>query len=83
MNIAIMTALPEVRKLREVIPDSVLHDEEPTLFYQPFADDDLRYLLQIRQIVRGIGKDQVELLGDMLQIFEYICLYEEQLFDSQ
>lgn len=83
MDVAVTATLAEVGEVREIKLAGMLHDEESSLFNQLFLNDGLGDGLQFGQIVRWIGKDQVELLRGMLQVFEHIRLQRKQLLCTQ
>ena len=63
----------KVRVLPVIIARGMLHDEQATGLQQLLPEDKLRHLIHISKRIGRIGKDKVELIGALLQVFEYIA----------
>ena len=67
---AIFAVLCEVGELGEVIRARMLHDDDAVALEEPRAKDHLREGSDLLQLVRWVGKDEVELRPSALRSLE-------------
>lgn len=73
VDAAVAAVLDEARVLREVVCLAVLEDKEAFLLEQVVAEDDVGQLGELRQGVRRVGKDEVELLATLCEVLEDVA----------
>ena len=63
----------KVRMLLVIVAGGMLHDEEPAGLQQLLPEDELRHLIHISERIGRICKDEVELIGALLQVLKHVA----------